>query len=82
MRRRTMLVAAMGGAVLATEAHAATEDLENTLYMYLKYGRVVIVLRPDLAPKAVAQVKKLVRMHFYDGTPFWRVIAGFMAQGG
>lgn len=68
--------------MLAGEAEAAAPDPENTLYMDLKSGRVVIVLRPDLAPKAVAQVKKLVRAHFYDGTPFWRVIPGFMAQGG
>ena len=82
MRRRTLIAATIGGAMLAEQAHAAVPDPENTLYMDLKSGRVVIVLRPDLAPKAVAQVKKLVRAHFYDGTPFWRVIPGFMAQGG
>ena len=43
---------------------------------------VVIELRPDLAPKHVAQVKKLVREGFYDGIVFHRVIAGFMAQTG
>ncbi len=67
--------------IASTEA-AAQPDLANTVYMDLKYGRVVIELRPDLAPKNVAQVETLVRQHFYDGTPFWRVIAGFMAQGG
>jgi peptidylprolyl isomerase len=63
---------------------AAAEQLdpENTLYMDLTYGRVVIKLRPDLAPNHVAQVKKLARQHFYDNTPFHRVIEGFMAQGG
>ena len=57
-------------------------DPENTLYMDLKNGQVVIQLFPDLAPKHVERVKKLAREHFYDGTPFHRVIEGFMAQGG
>jgi peptidylprolyl isomerase len=57
-------------------------DLENTLYIDLKDGRVVIQLRPDLAPNHVAQIKTLARRGFYDGTVFHRVIEGFMAQGG
>ena len=57
-------------------------DRENTLYMDLKDGRVVIELRPDLAPNHVARIKELTRQGFYDGTPFHRVIDGFMAQGG
>ena len=43
---------------------------------------MVIRLRPDLAPKHVERVKLLCHEHFYDGTPFHRVIDGFMAQGG
>ncbi|WP_075769263.1 peptidylprolyl isomerase [Aerophototrophica crusticola] len=57
-------------------------DLENTLYMDLEHGRVVIKLRPDLAPKHVARIKELTRQGFYDGLAFHRVIEGFMAQGG
>ncbi len=57
-------------------------DLENTLYMELKDGRVVIELLPDLAPRHVERVKTLARQGFYDGTVFHRVIEGFMAQGG
>ncbi|NJM92596.1 MAG: peptidylprolyl isomerase [Rhodospirillaceae bacterium] len=57
-------------------------DPENTLFMDLEYGRVVIELRPDLAPGHVARIKELVRQKFYDGTPFHRVIPNFMAQGG
>jgi len=56
--------------------------LENTLHLEIKQGRVVIELRPDLAPNHVAQIKTLVRRGFYDSTPFHRVIEGFMAQGG
>jgi cyclophilin family peptidyl-prolyl cis-trans isomerase len=82
MHRRALIAATIGGAMLAKSGEAAGPDLKNTVYMDLTYGRVVIALRPDLAPRNVAQVEKLVREHFYDGTPFWRVIAGFMAQGG
>ena len=57
-------------------------DLENTLYMDLKDGRVVIEMREDLAPKHVKRIKQLVREGFYDGLTFHRVIEGFMAQGG
>jgi peptidylprolyl isomerase len=57
-------------------------DPENTLYLDLKDGRVVIVLRPDLAPNHVARIKELAREGFYDGVVFHRVIDGFMAQGG
>ena len=57
-------------------------DLENTLFIDLDGGRVVIDLRPDLAPQHVARIKELAREGFYDGTPFHRVIDGFMAQGG
>jgi peptidylprolyl isomerase len=58
------------------------DDLDNTLYLDLKSGRVTVQLRPDLAPKHVERVKMLAREGFYDGTPFHRVIEGFMAQGG
>ena len=57
-------------------------DPENTLYLDLKQGRVVIQLLPDIAPMHVQQIKTLVRKGFYDGTVFHRVIEGFMAQGG
>jgi len=61
---------------------AVAQDLENTLYLDLKDGRVVIQLRPDLAPKHVARIKELTREGFYDGLKFHRVIEGFMAQTG
>lgn len=58
------------------------KDPENTLYLDLKDGRVVIEMRPDLAPNHVARIKQLVREGFYDGIVFHRVIGGFMAQTG
>ena len=57
-------------------------DLENTLYLDVPAGRVVIELRPDLAPNHVARIKELARQGFYDGIAFHRVIDGFMAQTG
>lgn len=45
-------------------------------------GDITIKLRPDLAPKHVEQITKLVKDGFYDGLTFHRVIDGFMAQGG
>jgi peptidylprolyl isomerase len=48
----------------------------------LPAGQVEIALRPDLAPNHVARIVELVREGFYDGTPFHRVMDGFMAQGG
>lgn len=57
-------------------------DMENTIYLELKGGRVTIELRPDLAPNHVARIKELTRQGFYDGIVFHRVIDGFMAQTG
>src|SRR3954468_10578293 len=57
-------------------------ELENTLILELDTGKVVIALRPDLAPGHVERIKELVREGFYDGVVFHRVIPGFMAQGG
>ena len=57
-------------------------DLENTLYLDVPAGRVVIELRPDLAPNHCAHIKALARRGFYDGIVFHRVIEGFMAQTG
>ena len=60
----------------------AIKDPENTLIMETTKGKVVIELRPDLAPKHVERIKKLAREGFYDGIVFHRVIDGFMAQTG
>ena len=57
-------------------------DLENTLYLDVPAGRVVIELKPDQAPGHVARIKELVKQGFYDGVVFHRVIDGFMAQTG
>jgi peptidylprolyl isomerase len=77
---RLLVAVLFGGAALAGAARA--QDLENTLYLDTDYGRVVIALRPDIAPKHVARIKELTRQKFYDGLLFHRVIDGFMAQTG
>jgi peptidylprolyl isomerase len=60
----------------------AAADADNTVVLTTKYGKVVIRLRPDWAPKHVAQIETLVKRGFYDGIVFHRVIPGFMAQTG
>ena len=92
MRRRALIahtgIASVGIVSLAAlttgskSASAQGTDPENTMYLDLKQGRVVIQMFPDLAPAHVARIKLLARQGFYDGTPFHRVIEGFMAQGG
>jgi len=88
MRRRILIASAgiaSAGAILTagtTPGKAQSTDLENTIYLDLKQGRVVIQLLPDLAPLHVERIKLLAREGFYDNTPFHRVIDGFMAQGG
>lgn len=54
----------------------------HTLNLKLDTGDVVIKFRPDLAPNHVQRIGELANEGFYDGVPFHRVIAGFMAQGG
>jgi peptidylprolyl isomerase len=78
--RRSFVLAAL--ALTTTTGMAMAADPENTLYLDLSYGRVVIELRPDLAPKHVARIKELTRKGFYNGLKFHRVIDGFMAQTG
>jgi peptidylprolyl isomerase len=76
MQRRTLLASTIAatGIIMSDTNDAAAQGTanENTLYFDLKDGRVTIQLLPELAPK----------QGFYDGTPFHRVIEGFMAQGG
>jgi len=57
-------------------------DPENTMILETTKGKVVIAMRPDLAPGHVTRIKELVRDGFYNGIVFHRVIDGFMAQTG
>ena len=55
---------------------------ENTLYMELEAGRVVIELAPGFAPQHVANIRTLARGGFWDGTSVYRVQDNFVAQFG
>jgi cyclophilin family peptidyl-prolyl cis-trans isomerase len=81
MRRRDLagLTALATTSSLAAPAFAQAEE---RLQLELKDGTVTIQFLPDVAPQHVERIKQLVRRGFYDGTPFHRVIAGFMAPGG
>jgi peptidylprolyl isomerase len=70
------------GPALAQVKLPAGLDPQNTVLIDTKYGRVIIKLRNDIAPKHAERIKLLAREGFYNNVPFHRVIAGFMAQTG
>lgn len=81
LKKLASFLVVLAGLVTASVSAFAAEP-ENTMIITLKNGDVTIALRPDLAPKHVAQIKKLVREGVYDDVAFHRVINGFMAQTG
>lgn len=82
IRLLAILLALLPGVFSMTASAAPAVDPENTIFLDLPAGRVVIQLRPDLAPAHVARIKELARKGFYDGLSFHRVIPDFMAQTG
>jgi peptidylprolyl isomerase len=82
MRIRAFLATVAIGVMMTNAPGAFAAETENTLYLNLKDGRVVIQMLPEVAPRHVDRIKELVRANFYDGLTFHRVIAGFMAQTG
>jgi peptidylprolyl isomerase len=57
-------------------------DPENTLYLELAAGRVIVELAPEMAPRHVASIKALAREGFFDGLSIYRVQENYVAQGG
>lgn len=55
---------------------------DDTLYVDLPAGRVVIELAPGFAPLHVAAIKRLARARYYDGLPVLRVQENYVAQWG
>src|SRR5882724_6379439 len=86
MTRFVHLLAVLAALICAAPAFAqplpAGLDPQNAVLIDTKYGRIIIKLRPDLAPKHAERIKQLAREKFYDNVPFHRVISGFMAQTG
>ena len=82
MKLFASLLLALAALALPAAAQAPKADAADTLVIELKDGRVLIQLRPDLAPRHVERVKRLAKEGFYNGIVFHRVIEGFMAQTG
>lgn len=59
-----------------------TPDPQNVLVVETTKGRLIVEMRPDIAPQAVARIKALTRRGYYDGSLFYRVIKDFVAQTG
>ena len=57
-------------------------DPQSVLVFQLEGGDVTVALNEAFAPRAVANMRALVSAGFYDGLSFYRVIDGFVAQGG
>jgi len=77
-----LLLTLLPGLTLAEDPTWRQVDPDNLVFMELTEGPVIIELTPLFAPKTVKQFRRLVQDHFYDGLGFYRVIDGFVAQGG
>ena len=79
----TVFFCIFGVIAMPPKASKAAVDPEDQIIIELKDScKVVIDLQPQLAPNHVKRIKELTRQKFYDGSPFHRVIEGFMAQTG
>ena len=82
IRMLALLIALVCAAPAFAQTLPPGVDPQNAILIDTKHGRIVIKLRPDIAPKHAERIKLLVREKFYDNVPFHRVIDGFMAQTG
>src|SRR5690349_22798808 len=57
-------------------------DPENTVYLEIPQGRVVIELAPSFVPMHVANVKALAREHYFDGLAILRCQDNYVVQWG
>ncbi len=86
---RTVVLALTAGILTASMARAADDAADwrkvapdNLVLIDTKYGETAIELAPGFAPRHVERMRALIRAHFFDGLTFYRVIEGFVAQGG
>ncbi|MBA6234452.1 MULTISPECIES: peptidylprolyl isomerase [unclassified Colwellia] len=88
---KIIVILAISSLLASFTAFADNNDLENewrsldvkkTVLLILPHGKVVIELAPQFSPTHVKQFIKLVKSGHYNGNKFYRVIDGFVAQGG
>jgi peptidylprolyl isomerase len=82
IRALAMFFALMLAAPALAQSLPAGLDKANAIVIDTTKGRIVIKLRPDLAPQHAERLKQLARDGFYNNVPFHRVMDGFMAQTG
>ena len=82
IRALAFIVALICAAPAIAQPLPAGLDKQNAIVIDTTKGRIVIKLRPDLAPQHAERIKQLARDGYYNNVPFHRVIDGFMAQTG
>jgi peptidylprolyl isomerase len=82
IRALAFIVALICAAPAIAQPLPANLDKQNAIVIDTTKGRIVIKLRPDLAPQHAERIKQLARDGYYNNVPFHRVIDGFMAQTG
>jgi len=83
LRALALALGLLPGLVLAADDIIWRQvDPDNLVFIDLFEGQVAIELNPLFAPETVKQFRKLLKEQFYDGLSFYRVIDGFVAQGG
>lgn len=82
IRILAVLAALVCAAPALAQSLPANLDKQNAIVIDTNKGRIVVRLRPDLAPKHAERIKLLAREGYYNNVPFHRVIDGFMAQTG
>src|SRR3954462_15246728 len=82
IRILAVLAAVLFAVPAFAQALPAGLDKANAIVIDSTKGRIVIKLRPDLAPQHAERIKQLAREGYYNNVPFLRVMDGFMAQTG
>jgi peptidylprolyl isomerase len=82
IRMLAVLAALVCAAPAFAQSLPASLDKANAIVIDTTKGRIVIKLRPDIAPQHAERIKQLARDGYYNNVPFHRVIEGFMAQTG
>jgi peptidylprolyl isomerase len=82
IRALALIVALFSIAPVMAQSLPSGLDKQNAIVIDTTKGRIVIKLRPDIAPKHAERIKLLAREGYYNNVPFHRVISGFMAQTG